>query len=89
MSGSWKQDGLEPERYIIEKASGEPTDPDAEYFVLRYDKDPHARKALAAYAASVEADNKQLAQDIFDELERTRFAFNRHMESVDDENEGV
>ncbi len=40
--------------------------PTACYFVLRIDgaNDPHARKALAYYADSVEADNPGFAEDI-------------------------
>lgn len=44
--------------------------PTARYFVLRIDcgengaNDPHARKALAYYADSVEADNLGFAEDI-------------------------
>lgn len=41
-------------RYKIEKADGGPIDPEAKYFVLRYDhksKDPEARAALFKYAA--------------------------------------
>ena len=43
-------------------------DPKAIYFVLRIDKDPHARKAVLAYAASVEQDNPKFAQDIRDKV---------------------
>lgn len=41
-------------------------DPDAAYFVLRVDGecDPHARKALAVYADSVEVDNPVFADSI-------------------------
>ena len=38
--------------------------PRAEYFVLRFDKDPHARAAMAAYADSVESVNPKFAEDI-------------------------
>ena len=38
--------------------------PRAEYFVLRFDKDPHARVAMAAYADSVESVNPKFAEDI-------------------------
>jgi hypothetical protein len=43
-----------------------PVDPAAAYFVLRIDggHDPHAPRALACYADSVEADNPELAEDI-------------------------
>ena len=36
----------------------------AKYFVLRFDKDPHARVAMAAYADSVESVNPKFADDI-------------------------
>jgi len=34
----------------LKKADGSPVDPNAMYFVLRIDTDPHARIALRAYA---------------------------------------
>ena len=60
---SYKEDGWKL-KYIIEKVDGSPVDPDAEYFVLRLDKDPHARVAALAYADSVEKDNPVFATDI-------------------------
>lgn len=56
-------------KYRIEKIDGE-TDPDAEYFVLRTDKDPHARKALLTYAVSVREDNEEFSDDLFDMLRK-------------------
>ena len=41
--------GLDKSRYTVTKTEGE-TDPEAQYFVLRIDKDPAARIALQAYA---------------------------------------
>lgn len=41
-----------------------PIDPNAQYFVLRLDKDRHARNAALAYADSVETDNPELSLDI-------------------------
>ena len=59
LDGGWK------EKYVIAKADGSRIDPKAVYFVLRLDKDPNARVAAAAYAASVEeAGNGELARDI-------------------------
>ena len=46
----------------------EPTSPNADYFVLRLDKDPHAQKALIAYMESVRKDNEQFANDLEDKL---------------------
>jgi hypothetical protein len=34
-------------------------------FVLRYDRDPHALAALAAYAASVREENPELSDDLW------------------------
>lgn len=51
-------------KYIVEKVDGSLVDPEAEYFVLRLDKDPHARIAALAYADSVETDNSIFTADI-------------------------
>jgi len=53
------------QKYNITKTSGEPVDDGAVYFVLRVDEDPHARKALRAYAESVAVENEVLAHDLF------------------------
>ena len=37
-------------------------------FVLRYDRDPHALVALAAYAASVRESNEYLSDDLWREV---------------------
>lgn len=50
-------------KYRVEKLEGL-TDPNADYFVLRLDKDPAARAAALAYACYVESSNPQLANDI-------------------------
>ena len=63
----YKNGGLY-KKYIIGKTNGNPIDPEAEYFVLRFDKDPHARTALIAYAESVKSDNEQFHYDILDKL---------------------
>ena len=41
---------------------GEPVD---DCFILRYDRDPHALTALAAYAASVREENEELSNDLW------------------------
>jgi len=51
-------------KYKIEKADGSPMDPDADYFFLRLDKDPHALVALSAYAESIKKENPQLCEDL-------------------------
>ena len=75
---SWKEGGLNPSKYIIFKEGGEPVSPDASYFVLRYDTDPHARKALIAYAESVAKENKEFSDEIYSELESTADKFNKN-----------
>jgi len=56
-------------KYIIRKASGEQVDPNADYFVLRLDKDPHALNALAKYAESVRKENELFADDLAEILQ--------------------
>lgn len=51
-------------KYIITKTNGDEIESDAQYFVLRLDKDPHAVKAIQAYAESVKYENQQLYDDI-------------------------
>lgn len=64
---NYKNGGYE-KKYIISKTSGKPTDPKADYFVLRLDKDPHAIKALVAYADSVQSENIELATDLWKKI---------------------
>ena len=64
---NYKQGGYE-KKYIISKANGNPTDPNADYFVLRLVKDPHAQKALISYMKSVRVDNEQLANNLEQKL---------------------
>jgi hypothetical protein len=65
----YKTGGLR-RKYNITKTTGEPVDESAVYFVLRVDEDPHARKALRAYAESVEDENDVLASDLLMLAER-------------------
>lgn len=53
-------------KYVVDvrKADGEPTDPDAEYLVLRLDTDAAARKAALVYADAVEDEMPKFADDI-------------------------
>ena len=60
----YKKGGFEYNRYIISKGNGDRVDPDAQYFVLRIDKDPHAMYAAMAYADSVEIDNPKFARQL-------------------------
>ena len=70
---SYLKGGLKKDKYRIKKIVNrnspyytryEDVHPDAEYFVLRIDADPHARKALLAYADSVIKDNSELSNDL-------------------------
>ena len=51
-------------KYNIKKANGQPTDPKAQYFVLRLDTDPAARAAMLTYANEVEAVEPEFAAQI-------------------------
>jgi hypothetical protein len=59
------------QKYIIEKTSGKPLNPNAKYFVLRYDdeqKDKEferaSKTALAVFAACIEDTIPELAHDL-------------------------
>jgi hypothetical protein len=51
-------------KYIIFKSDDSPIDPEAQYFVLRIDKDQAARVAVLAYADQIEDKNPVFASDI-------------------------
>ncbi len=68
---NYKQGGYE-KKYIIQKTSGKLIDLDANYFVLRLDKDPHALKALETYQQSVIEDNPELANDLISVINKNR-----------------
>jgi len=65
MVASYKEGGLKL-KYDIRHADGREVDPEAQYFVLRIDKDPNALVALSAYMQSVAFDNPQFASDLED-----------------------
>jgi hypothetical protein len=65
---NYKEGGYE-KKYIISKANGNPTDPNADYFLLRLDKDPCAIIALIAYANTVRRYNKPFADDLDKKIE--------------------
>ena len=52
------------DKYVVSKTDGTPTDPDAEYFVLRIDTDPHARSALAYYARCMMGHDVGFAEEL-------------------------
>jgi len=51
-------------KYKIEKTDGTPIDPKAQYFVLRLDTDPYARRALRKYIGYMHEVNPELARDL-------------------------
>lgn len=55
-------------KYNVTKADGTPTDPAADYFVLRLDTDPASRRAMLVYLVDVADENPVLAQDLLDRL---------------------
>jgi len=50
------------DKYKVYKDGTE--EPIMDCFILRYDRDHHARVALAAYAESVRAENEELSDDL-------------------------
>jgi hypothetical protein len=69
-----KQKGLY-RKYTVTKVNG-PTEPNARYFVLRLDKDPHAQKAALAYADSIREENRNLAFDLYREVHEVKQLLN-------------
>ena len=62
------------DKFVVLKATGEPTKPEARYFVLRYDKQDDwcsaARKALLVFAEEVDRIGfHELADDLVDAME--------------------
>ncbi len=55
-------------KYIVTKADGSEIDPDAQYFVLRADTDPHSFPALVAYALSIQDENSVLAYELLSKM---------------------
>lgn len=56
--------GFSP-RFVVSRADGKPCRPSARYMVLDGSgADPHALLALKVYAASVRAENPELADDL-------------------------
>ena len=58
-------------RYIVSKANGKPIDPEAKYFVMRYDADGKdaihtraCRKAIMVYAMAISAHLPELSIDL-------------------------
>lgn len=51
-------------KYQVSKSNGEPTDPNAQYFVLRIDTDPNARTALLMYAELIDDKEPEFAHQL-------------------------
>ena len=68
---SFKNGGIK-NKYEIRKIDGTQVDPEAWYFVLRVDKDPHAQKAAMVYAESVFKDNPVLSAELLDKVKSFR-----------------
>ena len=61
---SWKRGRFIHDKYKLEKTNGNPLDPGAKYFVLRYDCDPNAVRALMTYIESIMGTNLDFALDL-------------------------
>ncbi len=55
---------------------------EAQYFVLRFDEDRHARKAMRAYAESLQHDAPTFAADILQKLEESEKTLGGRAERV-------
>jgi hypothetical protein len=53
------------QKYIIQKNDGSPVDPNAQYFVLRIDTDPNARKAVLRYASLISESDPGFADALY------------------------
>lgn len=60
-------------KYKIEKSDGTPTDPQAQYFVLRIDSDMAAREALKAYAGFIRRYDPDFSAELLQWLRETPF----------------
>lgn len=52
-------------KYTVIKNDGTYKEAEGDFFVLRLDSDPHARKAAIAYAESVKESNPHLSFDLY------------------------
>lgn len=66
MNGDEKEPRGLYQKYRLAKADGTPTDPEANYFVMRLDTDVHAQEAALTYARSVQGTNRELALDLME-----------------------
>ncbi len=71
MSG-YEHGGYIGNKYIISKTNGHSVDPNAEYLVIRLDKDPHALIGAEAYANSVKTVNPEFAEGILERVDYYR-----------------
>ncbi len=74
---AFKNEGLKS-KYLIQKTSGKPINPNAKYFVLRYDEEQKdenflraSRKALSVFADEIEDTVPELAIDIRESIKRS------------------
>lgn len=58
-------------KYAVTHADGSPTDPNAQYFVLRIDTDYAARWALSTYISSIQDRDPEFARQLAEWLEAT------------------
>lgn len=57
-------------RFNVTRTDGKPCRTEARYIVLDYASDPHAKKAVSAYADSIQDENPQMAADLRDAIVR-------------------
>ena len=52
-------------KYNVTKNDGSPVDPNAQYFVLRIDTDPAARKAVLRYSSYISPIDPEFAEQLY------------------------
>lgn len=57
-------------KYIVIKSDGSQPDPEARYFVLRYDNDSQVQYLLRHYAKLIYKSKPELAKDLLTEMAR-------------------
>lgn len=53
------------QKYNVTKNDGSPVDPNAQYFVLRVDTDPVARKAVLLYSSYISHTDPEFAEELY------------------------
>ena len=73
-------------KYTVTRKDGTEIDPNAHYFVMRFDIDLNARKAILAYADLLKASEPVLAAELRGSIEMMELMLEKAEENDDDTN---